>query len=143
MIWLAFVISLAISVQCFGGGFDGIENRGRGLKHLPLIKNVPLYGNVTELQYFYATIYVGSQKHRQFVIVDTGSSEAALPCKELCNATSCGTHANGHFAVTNSTTHKFSTCSSPGCQCEWRKNRCSYYTRYMEGSSYEGYLVKD
>ena len=80
-----------------------MEDRGRSLKHMGL-KTAQLAGNSTDLQYFYATIYVGSQKQRQFVIVDTGSSEAALPCKELCHFTNCGRHANELFEIKKSKT---------------------------------------
>jgi hypothetical protein len=54
-----------------------------------------LKGNSTDLKYFFAKMYVGTHSHPQYLIVDTGSSVAALPCKDIC--TSCGNHINGLY----------------------------------------------
>lgn len=35
----------------------------------------------TDLGYYYATVFVGSPPQKQTVIVDTGSSVSAIPCK--------------------------------------------------------------
>ena len=52
--------------------------------HHTNLQSVSLQGNSTYLKYFYAKMYVGTHEHPQYLIVDTGSSVAAMPCKEIC-----------------------------------------------------------
>jgi len=42
----------------------------------------PLYGNITELSYYYAEIYIGTPPQLQSVIIDTGSGFLGVACKE-------------------------------------------------------------
>jgi len=45
-----------------------------------------LYGNSTQMMYFYANLYVGDFDHlkTQALIIDTGSGIMSFPCKEYC-----------------------------------------------------------
>jgi len=54
-----------------------------------------LYGNSSVLHYYYVNIYVGSQKSKQSLIIDTGSSLTGFPCKGFCN--DCGVHLNPYY----------------------------------------------
>ena len=76
------------------------------------------------------------------MIVDTGSSVVAFPCKELCVPHGCGKHNSGLYEVYKSTAHSFLTCDHSHCQCA-DNNRCRFYQGYAEGSYYEGYVVSD
>ena len=55
----------------------------RNLLHLN-VQSSQLYGNSSDLQYFYTNIYFGTNQQRESLIVDTGSSMAAVPCKNYC-----------------------------------------------------------
>jgi hypothetical protein len=66
----------------------------RNLAHVHLQKT-PLYGNSTELEYFYITAYFGSHRQAKSLIFDTESSVAAIPCSDYCSNNSCGSHING------------------------------------------------
>lgn len=115
----------------------------RSLNHVHL-QTSPLYGNSTDLEYFYVTVYVGSQRHPQALIVDTGSSLAAIPCAEYCSAATCGTHINGLFESELSTAHALLSCKTSDCKCISNgDSRCKFYQGYAEGSYYDGYIVKD
>jgi hypothetical protein len=75
------------------------------------------------------------------LIVDTGSGIAAFPCKSTCNH--CGQHLNPYFDLEKSDSEYLYSCVSDGnCQCV-QDNKCSFSSSYGEGSSYNGYLVKD
>jgi hypothetical protein len=61
------------------------------------------------MQYFYVDVYLGSQKQRQSLIVDTGSGITALPCLGHC--ASCGTnHLNDYFDINASLTKQVLDC---------------------------------
>ena len=83
------------------------ENQGkkRNLLHIHM-QSGDLHGNSTELQYFYVDTYFGSQRQKQSLIVDTGSSIAAIPCKSYCKSSSCGKHINDHYDFDKSTAKK-------------------------------------
>jgi hypothetical protein len=65
------------------------------------IQAAPLYGNSTDLQYFFVDVFIGSNREKQSLIVDTGSSIAAVPCKNHCSVQSgkstCGSHLNPYY----------------------------------------------
>jgi hypothetical protein len=92
-------------------------------------------------------VYVGSHKQKQSLIVDTGSSIAALPCKGYCESSgsrpSCGKHINPWYDFDASTAKSTYHCGiDAGCQCVNGK-KCRFYQGYMEGSSYSGFMVQD
>ena len=113
--------------------------RDRVLLHTHL-QSSPLYGNSTDLQYFYVNVYVGSQKQRQALIVDTGSGIAAFPCQNSCKT--CGKHINEYFDLEKSSSEYIFNCKTDQCNCV-ENNLCDFSQSYGEGSSYQGYLVKD
>ncbi len=87
----AAVIPLANCVNLFGFelrstnlqepiSLGDLKARDRALLHTHL-QSSPLYGNVTDLQYFYVNVYVGSKNQRQALIVNTGAGITAFPCK--------------------------------------------------------------
>ena len=76
------------------------------------------------------------------MIVDTGSSVAAIPCAEYCTKATCGKHLNKLFKSSLSTTHKLYDCRETQCKCT-DNSRCRFYQGYAEGSYYDGYVVSD
>ena len=74
--------------------------------------------------------------------MDTGSSVAAIPCKNFCKANQCGKHINSLYDAQKSTAFEVYDCHKVDCQCE-DGNKCRFYQGYAEGSRYEGYIVKD
>ena len=107
--------------------FKGAERRlsasGRNMTHAHL-QTTPLYGNSTDLEYFYATVYLGSKRQPQALIVDTGSSVAAVPCAEYC--TNCGNHLNKYYESKQSTDHFLYNCKQVDCRCT-DNDRCRFY----------------
>ena len=116
-----------------------MDGQSRKLYHVHL-QSSPLYGNSTELQYFYVNVYVGSEKQPQSLIVDTGSGIAAFPCDNHCE--SCGKHLNNYFMVDTSITKQVYSCKKDNCACT-SGDRCKFVQAYGEGSSYTGFLVQD
>ena len=107
------------------------------------LQSTPLYGNSTDFMYFYTTVYFGSHRQAQTLIVDTGSSVAAIPCKELCSTGgNCGKHINQHYASSLSDTFTYYDCQKVDCRCT-TGNKCRFYQGYAEGSRYEGFIAKD
>ena len=86
------------AVQKLHGNERRLATDGREMMHMHL-QSTPLYGNSTDFMYYYVTMYFGSQRQPQTLIVDTGSSVAAIPCKELCAHGSCGHHINELYAT--------------------------------------------
>ncbi|CEG49198.1 Aspartyl protease [Plasmopara halstedii] len=88
----------------------------------------------------YAEIYLGIPPQRASVILDTGSHYTALPCSS-CHE--CGTHTDGLFNVSRSTTakyikcHEYQTCRS----CE--NDRCIISQSYVEGSMWQAEMVEE
>lgn len=107
------------------------------------LQSTPLYGNSTDFMYFYTTVYFGSHREPQTLIVDTGSSVAAIPCKELCNnGGKCGKHINSHYTSGMSENFSYYNCDAVDCRCTVEK-KCRFYQGYAEGSHYEGFIAKD
>ena len=75
--------------------------------------------------------------------MDTGSSVAAIPCKEFCTGGgSCGKHIHDHFSHAKSETFHLFSCTEVDCRCA-EENKCRFYQGYAEGSRYEGYVARD
>jgi hypothetical protein len=58
-----------------------------------------LFGNSSSLNYYFVDTYFGEPPQKQSLIVDTGSSATAVPCKTIC--THCGTHLNQYYDFTS------------------------------------------
>ena len=54
-----------------------------------------VFGNTTDLMYYYLDVTVGDQK--QSLILDTASGIVAFPCEGYC--VSCGQHVNEWYRV--------------------------------------------
>ena len=105
------------------------------------LESTELYGNSTDLQYFYVNVYFGSQRHPQTLIADTGSGIAAVPCKNYCSH--CGKHLNEQFDIDGSSSKYLYNCKNDsGCDCH-NGQYCRFSQSYGEGSSYHGFIAKD
>ena len=80
------------------------------------------------------------------MIIDTGSSIVAVPCKNYCQARgyhSCGKHINEWYNFDESTSgHIYNCKKDSGCKC-LANDRCKFYQGYLEGSAYDGFMVED
>jgi len=52
-------------------------------------------GNLTETNYYYVDVLFGTQKQQQTLIIDTGSYNTGIPCKETCYM--CGSHSGNLY----------------------------------------------
>ena len=117
------------------------------------IDTTRIYGNSSNLHYYYVNIYVGSKHKKQSLIIDTGSSLTGFPCEGICKK--CGAHLNPYYSHKgqllinlDSNTSKLLSCSDAlkinlKCDSCNNDNLCSYHQSYGEGSSYNGLFVKD
>ena len=72
--------------------------------------SLSLNGNSTSLNYFYAEIQIGSQRHKQSLIIDTGSFITAIPCEPYCKK--CGGHMNKRYNISQSNKSKVVRCDN-------------------------------
>ena len=72
--------------------------RGRRLTRRSLITGRELQGNLHTLGYFSAYVCAGTPQTKFDLIVDTGSSLTAMPCRDC---THCGTHRHASPAGCN------------------------------------------
>ena len=95
------------------------------------------YGDSFDLNYYYATLYIGSKKAPQTFILDTGSPTTSSPC-ELCEK--CGKHLNKPYkledksSIIKCNTDKCNLVQSTTCV----GHNCGFSISYSEGSSLEG-----
>lgn len=75
-----------------------VSSDGRRLVHFN-VQSAPLFGNATEMMYYYANLYVGDFDNlsRQALIIDTGSGIMSFPCEGYC--THCGKHINDYYKI--------------------------------------------
>lgn len=82
---------------------QGLQNPKRNLVHVHL-QSTQVFGNSTDLEYYYVDVYVGTHRQKQTLIVDTGSTLLAMPCKAYCTSddygkSSCGSHINEWYDI--------------------------------------------
>ena len=81
------LLTLFISMSLFFFASKAEEelnyNFPRNLQHFHIETSV-LEGNSTFLQYYFTNVHIGSNKEKQTLIVDTGSSIVAVPCQNYC-----------------------------------------------------------
>ncbi|CDW82204.1 aspartic protease pm5 [Stylonychia lemnae] len=118
-----------------------VNGQVRRLFHTHL-QSTPLFGNSTDLEYFYVDIYAGINKEPQALIVDTGSGITAFPCENHCKPKSCGNHINKYFKVDDSQTKYVYQCTKD-CETCFDGDKCDFSQSYGEGSTYNGFLVRD
>lgn len=89
---------------------------------------------------------MGSHLQKQSLIVDTGSSMAAVPCAKYCTSENgsptCGKHIYDHYDFDSSSAGYTFNCLKEKCTCT-DDGKCKFYQGYMEGSSYSGFMVED
>mmetsp|Transcript_124979 Transcript_124979/g.389062 ORF Transcript_124979/g.389062 Transcript_124979/m.389062 type:complete len:274 (-) Transcript_124979:63-884(-) len=124
---------LAMSILLAGPLADGYDM-------IQKLEAARLYGNVGGYAYYFVDLLVGSPTpQRASVIVDTGSSVCAFPCKGCSH---CGRHLDAPFDMSRSSTSAWISCSQSFCsQCF--SGRCSYSQSYTEGSSIAGSWFND
>lgn len=98
-----------------------------------------LEGNTMPLGYYYTRVHIGTPGQIFTVIVDTGSSLLAIPCR---GCSRCGKHMNPYFEQSKSSTYREGCREIPNCQ-QCSGSQCGYKTHFVEGSSISGYVVKD
>ena len=102
----------------------------------------PVYGNLTDLMYYYVDVYVGDPNNpsKQSLIIDTGSTITWFPCQGYWRK--CGKHILPQFELTKSSSAKILKCQNH--DCEWSiNNEWKFISAYNEGSKYEGFYVND
>lgn len=80
----------------------------------------------------YVDLYVGTPPQKQTLIVDTGSTLTAFPCKK-CQK-DCGEHIDSHFDPEKSSTVQEVACkhesnlpyNCQSCGNKWNKQSCNF-----------------
>lgn len=108
-----------------------------------LISDTTLYGSSSDLNYYYANLYLGNPPKKQAYIVDTGSSITTSPCQPFCK--SCGKHLNSYYTVQEPAS--VIECSSSHCgmvtsRCNSNK-QCEFNIKYSEGSELTGLYINE
>ena len=103
-----------------------------------------VYGNTTELNYYFINMQVGLPPVKQSLIVDTGSQLTAIPCGSKCPT--CGSHSNVFYELKNES--KIVQCDNfyfkenPIGKCS-SDNKCMFYNKYAEESTLEGFFFEE
>ena len=120
--------------------------RNRILESKEHFELTSLFGDSDYINYYYIDVFIGENKEKATLIVDTGSSILCTTCSGTCKH--CGKHENPHFQTEKSKSFKTVSCTDKSCspfpnykQCTY--NDCSFSISYGEGSSYNGVIVED
>lgn len=113
---------------------------GRSLSSSASLRH--LHGSVLDGGALTTTFALGGNQHFD-LIVDTGSRNTYLPCKDC--GTSCGAHTHGEYDYSASSAFERVSC---GDECVALSGRCTsgaceFRVSYSEGSSVSGYMVRD
>ena len=96
-----------------------------------------VYGDSSDLNYYYATLYLGPKKIPQTYIIDTGSSITTSPCNK-CK--SCGKHLNKPYEISKD--DDILKCYSDKCNLvpssSCFEHKCGFSISYTEGSTLSG-----
>lgn len=71
-----------------------VENHFDKYRHLA-ITNTSIFGNSSQIYYYYVQVLIGNPPKPQAFITDTGSHLMATPCGDLCKH--CGKHINSYY----------------------------------------------
>ena len=143
---ISLLINVALSV--YDNNFYSILlNHTRQLQSTYQIESSTslIYGNSSQLNYYYINIFLGNNKTKQSLILDTGSQITAIPCKPLCEK--CGRHLNSFYELKNNT--QILPCEDPRCSklnhnvCSPSIKQCSFNVNYGEGSALNGVYFED
>ena len=98
-----------------------------------------VYGDSFNLNYYYATLYLGPKKIPQTYILDTGSPTTTSPCNK-CK--SCGNHLNKPYELNNDS--NIIQCQSDKCNLVPSStcidHKCGFSISYSEGSRLAGFF---
>lgn len=112
-------------------------------KNTTHLDSTVIYGNSSIMNYYYVDIYIGTPLKKQTLIIDTGSGNTGVPCKNICER--CGKHLNSYydpssiinininiklFLILASNTSRLIACNTNECSknggsCD-NNNKCSY-----------------
>ena len=104
-----------------------------------------LYGDSDFINYYFINVFLGENKDKATLIIDTGSNFLCTTCSGSC--VHCGKHENPHFQTEKSKSFKTVSCFDDYCsfsnhfQCN--NDKCFFSLSYAEGSSYNGIIVED
>lgn len=82
-----------------------------------------IFGDSDQLNYYFVNIYLGANRQKASLIIDTGSSIMCTTCKQTC--TSCGSHENPHYDSSESETFNLIDCKSEKCSPFPNNKSCS------------------
>ena len=116
--------------------------------HTKLLQTV--YSDSFSKNYYYTSLYIGSNKVKQTYMIDTGSSIMASPCSPCPD---CGVHKNP-FYFDLARKHKPLKCSSsickltPATSCTQKlkligQNSCAFTIKRAGGEGIGGYYIRD
>lgn len=95
--------------------------------HEDKVYTYPLYGNITELSYYYVNMYMGSPPQVQSMIVDTGSEFVGVSCREiganLHKDPLFDRRLSGSFAEETCADHTVNPCNCSRGKCAYREVR--------------------
>ena len=98
-----------------------------------------VYGDSFNLNYYYATLYLGPKKIPQTYILDTGSPTTTSPCNK-CK--SCGNHLNKPYELNDDS--NIINCYSDKCNLvpssTCTDHKCAFSISYSEGSRLAGFF---
>jgi len=92
---------------------------------------IPIFGNITNISYYYSYIFMGTPPQPQSVILDTGSSLVAVPCENYC--ANCNINSLNPFFDPRFT----QTFSEPSCDSQ----KCGYQIVFFIAS--HDYIKKE
>ena len=101
-------------------------------------KQSKIFGNINDLNYYYINLYLGKEKKKQSLLLDTGSGVTSIPCKPYCNQ--CGQHINSYLYINN---NQIIGCNNEKCNsvestCNEEENHCEFSVHYSENSLIKG-----
>lgn len=117
--------------------------------HSKILQTV--YSDSYSKNYYYTTLYIGTNHIKQTYIIDTGSSIMSSPCKPC---TGCGAHKKNYFYISKTKKNSLK-CDDKICKMvsatnciynedkENNKNSCSFYIKQNNGDGLRGYYLND
>ena len=143
---LIYLITLTFLIPIHTSQFTYSLHKAKAIQYSSLrnlISDTTLYGSSSDLNYYYANLYLGNPPKKQAYIVDTGSSITTSPCQPFCK--SCGKHLNSYYTVKDLAS--VIECSSSHCgmvtsRCNSNK-QCEFNIKYSEGSELTGLYINE
>ena len=89
-----------------------------------------IFGDSETYNYYFINVYLGINKQKSSLILDTGSSVMCTTCSRTCN--SCGNHENPHFDSNKSDSFSILNCEDNNCKVFPNHNTCSALPEFSE-----------